>query len=206
MKGYVWVLLLAMASMECVASFDEGLNSYKAEDYQSALREFLPLANGGDAFAQSYLGDMYYNGNGVAQNYSQAADWYRKAADQGNVFAQYALGFMYYNGEGVSKNYSQAAYWYRKAGTQGHSDSLNNLGVGYEFGNFGVQNLVLAHIFYNLAAINGDTKSKKNRDEITPKLTPIQLSEAQELASRWVKGQPLPIITKTYPRSSKKEK
>jgi TPR repeat protein len=149
---------------------------------------------------------MYYSGEGVAEDYSQAVHWYRKAADQGNADAQYTLGNMYRNGQGVPQNYSQAAVLYRKAGTQGHSDSLNNLGVGYEFGHFGVQNLVLAHIFYNLAAVNGDAKSKTNRDEISQKLTPIQLSEAQELASQWVKGQPLPIVTKTYPRSSKKKK
>ena len=84
MKGYVWVLLLAMTSMECVAGFDEGITSYEAQDYQSALREFLPLANGGNASAQFYLGLMYYSGAGVPQNYSQAAVWYRKAADQGD--------------------------------------------------------------------------------------------------------------------------
>jgi TPR repeat protein len=112
---------------------------------------------------------------------------------------------MYYNGNGVPQNYSQAAVWYRKAGTQGHSDSLNNLGVGYELGQFGAKNLVLAHIFYNLAAVNGNERARRIAIE-TQKLTSIQLSEAQELASKWVKGHPLPTITKTYPRSSKKGK
>ena len=169
MKGYVWVLLLAMASMECVAGFDEGVNSYEAQDYQSALREFLPLANGGNASAQFYLGLMYYSGAGVPQNYSQAAVWYRKAADQG------------------------------------HSESLSHLGMGYEFGQFSAKNLVLAHIFYNLAAVSGDEKSRENRDRVTQQLTSAQLSEAQELASKWVQGKPLPTIAKTY-ASSKKRK
>ena len=170
MKGYMWVLLLAMASMECVAGFDEGVNSYEAQDYQSALREFLPLANGGNASAQFYLGAMYYNGKGVPQSYSQAA------------------------------------VWYRKAGTQGQSGALNNLGVGYALGQFGVKNLVLAHVFYHLAAISGKKKSKESRDRVTQQLTPTQLIEAQELANKWVTGNPLPTITKTYPDSSKKEK
>ena len=42
MKGYVWVLLLAMTSMECVAGYDEGIKAYDAKDYQTALKEFLP--------------------------------------------------------------------------------------------------------------------------------------------------------------------
>ena len=206
MKGYVWVLLLAMTSMECVAGLDEGAKAFRAKDYQTAFKEFSPLATNGHAVAQFLLGAMYDHGEGVPQDYSQAADWYRKAADQGDVDAQYALGFMYYNGEGVPQNYSQAAAWYRKAGTQGHSDSQNNLGVGYELGRFGAKNLVLAHIFYNLAAVHGDAKYRKNRDNITQQLTSAQLSEAQKIASQWVKGQPLPTITKTYPSSSKKEK
>ena len=49
----------------------------------------------GDAAAESYLGSLYRNGQGVPQNYSQAAVLYRKAADQGNADAQGSLGFMY---------------------------------------------------------------------------------------------------------------
>lgn len=49
-------------------------------------------------------------------------------------------------------------------------------------------------------------RAKDNRDRVTPQLTTVQLNEAQALASKWVKGQPLPIITKTYPRSLKKKK
>ena len=137
MKGYVLVLLLAMTSMECVAGFDEGVNFYKAKDYQSALREFLPLANGDDAKAQYALGDMYYSGEGVPKNYSQAADWYRKAAAQGDAKAQLNLGSMYDSGEGVPQNYSQAADWYRKAAEQGDAKAQLYLGLKYYNGEIG---------------------------------------------------------------------
>lgn len=255
MKGYVWVLLLAMTSMECVAGFNEGLNSYQAQDYPSALREFLPLANGGNAHAQFHLGVMYYEGEGVPKDYSQAGDWYRKAAEQGYAEAQLALGVMYqygvslrevpedyryredyskaealirkaaeqgfaeaqfhlgrlyYKGNVVPEDYSKAEAWYRKAAAQGHLQALNELGWSYadDFG-LSAKNLVLAHIVYNLAVVisNGiDTHAKDYRDNIASQLTPAQLSEAQELASQWVKGQPLPTITKTYQSSSKKRK
>ena len=176
MKGYMWVLLLAMTSMECVADREAylGIHYYETKDYKSALREFLPLANGidgGDALAQYYLGLMYYNEKGgVPRDYSQAAGLYRKAAEQGLPDAQFYLGVMYEHGEGVKKN------------------------------------LVLAHMLYNLAAVNGEKTAKDNRDGITSQLTPAQLNEAKELASKWVKGQPLPTITKTYPSSSPQEK
>ena len=111
----------------------------------------------------------------------------------------------YYDGKGVPQNYRQAAFWYRKAGTQGYSLALNNLGVMCEKGEGGAKNLVLAHIFYNLAAINGDETINENRDILSQQLTSAQLSEAQELASKWVKGKPLPTITKTYPSSKKRK-
>ena len=76
----------------------------------------------------------------------------------------------------------------------------------YKTGKWVEKNLVLAHMFYNLAAINGDETSKDNRNNLTPQLTTAQLNEAQELARKWVKGQPLPTVTKTYPSSSHKKK
>ena len=76
----------------------------------------------------------------------------------------------------------------------------------YEHGEGVKKNLVLAHMLYNLAAVNGEKTAKDNRDGITSQLTPAQLNEAKELASKWVKGQPLPTITKTYPSSSPQEK
>ena len=212
MKGYMWVLLLAMTSMECVADREAylGIHYYETKDYKSALREFLPLANGidgGDALAQSYLGRMYLNGQGVPKNDSQAVDWFRKAAKQGDPLAQYYLGLMYYNEKGgVPRDYSQAAGLYRKAAEQGLPDAQFYLGVMYEHGEGVKKNLVLAHMLYNLAAVNGEKTAKDNRDGITSQLTPAQLNEAKELASKWVKGQPLPTITKTYPSSSPQEK
>ena len=111
---------------------------------------------------------------------------------------------MFHKGEGVPQNYSQAADWYRKAAEQGDTKSLFNLGEMYKKGEGVAKNLVLAHIFYNLAAVNGD-EYRKSRDEITVKLTSAQLSEAQELASKWVINQPLPTFTKTYPSAKKRK-
>jgi uncharacterized protein len=40
------------------------------------------------ASAQSPIGNLYDEGNGVAQDYQKAMEWYLKAADQGNASAQ----------------------------------------------------------------------------------------------------------------------
>ena len=49
------------------ADLDDGLTSYQRGDYATAFREWLPLAEQGDALAQQYLGNMYATGRGVPE-------------------------------------------------------------------------------------------------------------------------------------------
>ena len=97
------------------AGFDEGVAAYERGDYATALREFRPLANQGNADALNNLGVMYSKGLGVPQDYAKAVKWYRKAADQGNAIAQTNLGFMYEKGRGVPQDYVQAHFWFNLA-------------------------------------------------------------------------------------------
>ena len=52
-------------------------------EYTTAMRLFRPLANQGNAAAQTNLGLMYGTGLGVPMDYVEAMKWYRLAADQG---------------------------------------------------------------------------------------------------------------------------
>ena len=63
------------------------LKAYEQGDYATAHKEWLALAQGGDAFAQYALGGMYQHGQGVPQDYKEAVKWYRLAAEHGNVFS-----------------------------------------------------------------------------------------------------------------------
>jgi TPR repeat protein len=85
------------------AGFDEGFSAYQKGDYQTALKEFKPLAEQGDIKAQFSLGVMYAHGKGVAQDYQQAIYWYQKAADQGHANAQFNLKGMYNKDKSVAK-------------------------------------------------------------------------------------------------------
>ena len=69
--------------------------------------------------AQSSLGTIYYNGEGVTKDYAKAMEWYRKAADQGNMYGEFNIGLLYEFGYGVTKNLDEAAKWYRRAANQG---------------------------------------------------------------------------------------
>ena len=90
-------------------------------------RDLEPLANGGNAFAQLYLGVMYNNGEGVPQNFGAAGyiKWWRMSAEQGGTIAQYNLGGMYEHGRGVQRDYVEAVKWYRMAADCG----LANVGM-----------------------------------------------------------------------------
>ena len=108
--------LLLSAHGLSLGGFDEGIAAYNQNDYGTALREWRPLAEQGDADAQLNLGFMYDNGYGVPQDYTKAITWYRRAAERGNKRAQYNLGLMYDSGHGVPQNKVQAYMWYDIAG------------------------------------------------------------------------------------------
>ena len=57
------------------------------------------MAEDGDKYACTCLGEMYYYGNGVDQNYSRAMKWYRKAEEKGHFSAQFKVGVMYQLGD-----------------------------------------------------------------------------------------------------------
>ncbi len=87
------------------------MDTYNPKDYETALNEWRPLAEQGNADAQFCLGVMYQRGHGVPQDYQQAQHWYEKAAVQGHVGAQFNLGLLYQNGEGVPQDFVQAYKW-----------------------------------------------------------------------------------------------
>ncbi len=88
------------------ADFKAGFDAYSGNDYATALKEWKPLAEQGDADAQFSLGAMYDSGKGVKQDYAEAVKWYQLAAKQGHSDAQFNLGAMYDNGQGVAQNYT----------------------------------------------------------------------------------------------------
>lgn len=173
--------LLLLSSALVQAGFDEGLVAANKGDYQTAFKEWKPLAEQGDSYAQYNLGIMYDNGQGIAQNYTQALYWYNKAAEQGHASAQFNLGSMYSNGQGVPQNYTQAIFWYKKAAEQGDAVAQYNLALMYAKGQGVPQNYKIAYILFNLAASNGDADATQNRDIAAAKLSPATIEDAQRI-------------------------
>ena len=77
---FVSCLLL---SANVAADFDNGLAAAQAGDFETALREFKPLAEEGRPDAQLYLGTMYNSGYGVIQDHVYAHMWFNIASANG---------------------------------------------------------------------------------------------------------------------------
>ncbi len=185
MKRFVALCLMAVAfaTAPAFADFNRGLTAYDNGYYKSALREWLPIAEQGDADAQYNLGFMYRNGQGVPQDYKTALKWYRLSAEQGNKDAQNSLGNMYRDGRGVLQSYKEAAKLYRLPAEQGHARAQSNLALMY-YVHGPLRDYVLAHMWYNIAAANGEETSAEYRDKIEKDMTPVDINKAQALAKK----------------------
>jgi hypothetical protein len=154
------------------------------QDHKQAVYWYTRAAEQGHVYAQYNLAMMYHTGRGVIQDDKKAGYWWEKAAKRGLAEAQFNLGTMYAIGNGVTQDYKQAAHWYEKAAEQGVAEAQYTLGFMYFDGQGVPQNFKLAYVWDSLAASQGHESATKNRDITATKLTPQQLSEAQDLAAK----------------------
>jgi len=181
----VLAVVVMLVAAPAWADFKAGAEAYQRGDYATALTEFRPLAQQGNAEAQFNLGGMYLKGRGVPQDDAEALRWFRLAAEQGDAKAQAQLGLMYGIGLGVPQDDAQAVQWFRLAAAQGYAVVQYSLGVMYYIGEGVPQDYVQAHMWFNLAAAQGNEAARKARDTLALKMTPAQVAEAQRLAREW---------------------
>src|SRR5262245_50776190 len=98
------------------------------------------------------LGQLYANGQGVAQDYGKAREWYEKAAAKDNEYAMHDLGVLYANGQGVAQNYARAREWYEKAATKDNDYAMVELGLLHANGQGVAQDYAKAREWYERAA------------------------------------------------------
>ena len=115
----ILAFLITLSSPVTAQDYQKGLTAAQAGDYATALQEWTPLAEAGDAAVQNMLGTMHFEGLGVRQDYAEAIKWFKLAAEKGIVEAQIQLGSMYYSGSGVLQDYVEAIKWYRQSALKG---------------------------------------------------------------------------------------
>ena len=151
-------LMLTIGGISAHAGpYEDGIVAFQRGDYASALRLFRPLAEQGDARAQTTIGVMYLDGRGVTKDYKEAAKWFRLAADKGNAEAQLFLGDIFdIGGNGVTQDHKEAAKWFRLAANQGKVEAQSALGSDYYQGIGVTKDYREAAKWYRLAADQGD--------------------------------------------------
>jgi uncharacterized protein len=154
----VGCLSLALVGVAAAGPLEDAQTAEQRGDYATELALLRPLADQGNAVAQTGLGFMYREGRGVPQDDAQAAAWFRKAADQGADYAQVMLGMMYRKGSGVPQDDAQAAAWFRKPADQGDAGAQVMLGMMYKKGSGVPQGA--AQAWFRKAADRGDADAQ----------------------------------------------
>ena len=97
-------------------------------DMFKAYKEWLPLAEAGDAKAQFNIAYCLNTGRGVDMHRKRAAEWLEKAAMQGDMLAHYSLFLAYKNGDGVDINDNKANEHLQLASDLGDSRAFFEIG------------------------------------------------------------------------------
>ena len=103
-----------LTAQDCEARGGEYV-AYDQANSATALKVWLPNAQEGNMVAQTYVGEIYEKGFGIAPDYQLAAAWYKKAAAQGDARAKLNLGYLYEKGLGVEQDLKMALELYREA-------------------------------------------------------------------------------------------
>jgi uncharacterized protein len=165
-------------------------------------------AEHGNTTAMVALGRMALYGRGsVPTDQAQALKWFEKASAEGDPNAMVNLGFMYEMGLSVPKQIELAANWYLNAARQGHASALYSLAWLYEKGTGIAPDTAKAYLLYELAARaynvnpNGNyglipnnrsgLGSVAQQLSLKPKMSPVDVVHAVELADAWKVGMPL---------------
>jgi hypothetical protein len=147
---------------------EDGLRAHARGDWLEAVRMLLPLAQAGDAEAQTRIGVMYFRGLGLREDDAAAFDWLRRAALQGHAEAQYHLGNLYAFGHGVPADDPDAdrmaARWYFEAAQQGRADAQYALGLLFLAGKGVLQSEQEAVKWLQRAAAGGHEDARRYFD------------------------------------------
>ena len=174
-------LALGVLATPAAATYEAGLYAYATGDFETAYREWLALAETGDARSQYQIGLMHLNGEGVAADPAEAFKWFSTAADQGYMPSLVRLAELYYTGRGAAHDHDKAARLYAQAADQSNAEAQYALGALHIHGHGVGKDLVKAHMWLSLAGMRGLKEARSRRSEIEALMTAEQIAEAEAL-------------------------
>src|SRR5262245_59925618 len=175
--------ILNFAIVTAGSDLEAGKRAYRQQDYATALKEFSPLAEQGNAEAQLGLGKMLLLGQGVLRDPEQAVKWLTASALQGNAEAQFFLGSYYLL---PHRDVAAGAKWLRLSAEQGNQDSQLLLGKAYLQGDKDLpRDLVQAEMWLRLAAKNNLGFYETELRTAEGQMSPPEIARGKALAEAW---------------------
>ena len=144
-------------ALQRMVSCNEEINYDIVELYnREILNHYEKVTESGNAYLQRSMGDLYYNGYGVAQDYQKALEWYQKSMYNGSPWAMEKIAKCYEEGKGTEKDYEKALELRRKAAELGYAVSIGKIGWHYYDGYGVAQDYQKAMEWYQKAAAKND--------------------------------------------------
>jgi uncharacterized protein len=164
-RAFIATVALLLANAQVHADvLQDASNAVQRKDYATAVRLLEPLAQAGQARAQTQLATLYYQGHGVPEDNAKAMALYERAARQGHAQAQFQLGNMFaYGHAAVPQGHDAmrlAAQWIFEAARQGHVDAQYSLGLLFLSGSGVQQNAAEARKWFTRAASHGHADAR----------------------------------------------
>jgi TPR repeat protein len=181
--GFSGLLLTSIAGT--AADGVKGFEAYEKGDYATALKEFMPLAEAGQTSAEAAVGQMYFEGKGVAPDPKEAARWLTPAAEKGNARAQFLLAKLYLSGEGVAPDPAKAAALSKAAADQGLAEAQVDTCALYYQGVGVPKDLVQAYLYANLAAQQGNEDGKNILVLLSQDMKPEDVAKGDAAVRAW---------------------
>ncbi len=155
---FITILLFLSAPVFAYAdSIEDARAAIDNQDFETAHSILTPFAENNNPEAQTILGLMHVNGQGVEKDVKKGMAWILKAANQGFVAARksavdlcmglaqegdtaamYNVGYMCLNRWSGDQDSGECMEWLEKAAKAGHARSAKFLSYIYQKGEYGV--------------------------------------------------------------------
>lgn len=180
--------LIALALAGAAPSVRSGIEAWQKRDYATALANWRPLAEKGDADAAFNLGQAYRLGRGVPINLTAAQTWLERAARKGHVDARTTLGLLLWN----NGNRVSALRWLRMAADAGEPRAALLVGTALFNGDGTPRDPVLGYAYVSRAAAEGFGPAKVTLTEMDTILPVEDRQKGVKLALAKVSPVPAP--------------
>lgn len=147
---------------------------------KEAAGYFRSTAEAGDPEAQSLLGRMYLDGEGVEQSDKKAFKWISLAAEQDEPYALDYLGYMHYEGRGAEQSFERALDCFVRSAEEGNPEGAFNAASMYLQGEGTEVNLSKAEEYFLMAADSGDPMALTELAKIYMKTDSARIPELDQ--------------------------